>query len=71
MKGENLSIIGVVSAINFAPFVWGLLTESYIYSEILHGFDETFMIATGARTTPIIEISPLTKTPPLETPECL
>ena len=50
-----------VAIINFTFFVRDLLVESYINSEIFTGI---LIIATGARTTPIIEIlSPLTKTP--------
>ena len=52
-----------VAIINFGFFVRGPLIESYINSEILHGFDAKLSIATGARTTPIIEISPPHKNP--------
>ena len=65
--GGNLHIIiGVVCApaaiINFAFFVRELLAESYRDSQIFTGVWRE-IIATVARTTPIIEISPLTKTP--------
>ena len=50
-------------------FVRELLIESYINSEIFTGFDAKMIIATGARATPIIEISPPHKNPPLETPD--
>ena len=36
---------------------------------LLRGFDAKLIIATGARTTPIIESFPPHKNPPLETPE--
>ena len=59
-----------VAIINFAFFVRELLIESYINSErFSQGFDAKLIIATGARATPIIEISPPHKNPPLETPD--
>ena len=69
MRGVEISIIGVVRApvaiIHCALFVRGLLTESFVTQRFLHGFDAKLIIATGARTTPIIEISPpLTKKKP-------
>ena len=74
LSGGEISIIGVVRApvaiINFALFVRGLLVESYRNSQIFTGIDAKLIIATIARTTPIIEIPPLTKAKNLlETPE--
>ena len=72
LRGGEVSIIGVahapVAIINFAFFVQDLLIESYKNSEILQGFDAKLIIATGARTTPIIGIPPLTQNPPFGNP---
>ena len=64
-EGGQISIIGVVRApvaiINFAFCVRGL---PFLTQRFSQGVDAKLIIATGARTTPIIEISH-----PLETPK--
>ena len=53
-----------VAIINFAFFLCGAsLLNPMQTQRFLQGFDAKLIIATGARTTPVIEISPLTKTP--------
>ena len=71
MRGQ-ISIIGIVRApvaiINFASDPSENLCVYIGFQQSSHTENAQLIIATGVRTTPIIEICPLT-TPPSETPK--
>ena len=71
---RGISTIGVVRAPvavdDFSFFLYAASLLNPIQSQkFLQGFDAKIFIATGARTTPIIEISSPSHTPPLKTPD--